>query len=104
MDKMIVVVFDTETKAYQGSRALAELHREGSLAVYSAAVIAKDAAGRVSTRQGTDQGPVATALGMATGALIGALGGPAGCAPGPATGPGGGAVGGYVKELDRPGV
>jgi len=100
MDKMIVVVFDTETKAYEGSRALADLHREGSLAVYSAAVIAKDGGGRVSTRQGADQGPMATALGMATGALIGALGGPAGLAAGTATG----AVGGSMVDLANAGV
>ncbi len=30
MDKMIVVVFDTEPKAYEASRALADLHREGN--------------------------------------------------------------------------
>ena len=100
MDKMIVVVFDTEPKAYEGSRALADLHREGSLAVYSAAVIAKDASGRVSTRQGADQGPVATALGMATGALIGALGGPAGLAAGTAAG----AVGGSLVDFANAGV
>jgi len=100
MDKMIVVVFDTEPKAYEASRALADLHREGSLAVYSAAVIAKDANGRVTTRQGADQGPVATALGMATGALIGALGGPAGLAAGATVG----AVGGSMVDFANAGV
>jgi hypothetical protein len=34
MDKMTVAVFDTEEKAYEGLRALAELHREGSLTAY----------------------------------------------------------------------
>jgi uncharacterized membrane protein len=97
---MIVVVFDTEPKAYEASRALADLHREGSLAVYSAAVIAKDANGRVTTRQGADQGPVATALGMATGALIGALGGPAGLAAGATVG----AVGGSMVDFANAGV
>src|SRR5215470_7411806 len=100
MDKMIVVVFDAETRAYEASRALADLHREGSLAVYSAVVIAKDAGGRVSTKQGIDQGPVATALGMATGALIGALGGPAGLAAGTAAG----AVGGSMVDFANAGV
>jgi len=100
MDKMIVVVFDAETRAYEASRALADLHREGSLAVYSAVVIAKEAGGRISTRQGADQGPVATALGMATGALIGALGGPAGLAAGTAAG----AVGGSMVDFANAGV
>jgi uncharacterized membrane protein len=100
MDKMIVVVFDTEPEAYEASRALADLHREGSLAVYSAAVIAKGVDGRVTTRQGADQGPVATALGMATGALIGALGGPAGLAAGATVG----AVGGSMVDFANAGV
>ncbi|WP_262298277.1 DUF1269 domain-containing protein [Microvirga sesbaniae] len=100
MDKMIMVVFDNETKAYEASRALADLHREGSLAVYSAAVIVKDAGGQVSVRQVGDQGPLGTAMGMATGALIGALGGPVGLAAGAAVG----AVGGSFVDLVNLGI
>ncbi|WP_262266102.1 DUF1269 domain-containing protein [Microvirga yunnanensis] len=100
MDKMIMVVFDNETKAYDASRALADLHREGSLAVYSGAVIVKDASGKISVRQAGDQGPLGTALGMATGALIGALGGPVGLAAGAAVG----AVGGSIVDLVNLGV
>lgn len=100
MDKMIMVVFDTEAKAYEASRALADLHREGSLAVYSGAVIAKDADGRVSVRKAGDQEPLGTGLGMATGALIGALGGPVGIAAGAAIG----AVGGSIVDLVNLGV
>ena len=36
MDKMIVVVFDSEPKAYEAFRVLGDLHREGSLTVHSA--------------------------------------------------------------------
>ena len=100
MDKMIMVVFDNEAKAYEGSHALGDLHREGSLTVYSGAVIAKDAGGQVSVRQAGDQGPLGTGLGMATGALIGALGGPAGLAAGAAVG----AVGGSIVDLVNLGV
>ena len=75
MDKMVVVVFDTEAKAYEGVRALSDLHREGSLTVYSDAVIAKDTNGTVALRQSASIGPVGTLLGGATGALIGLLGG-----------------------------
>lgn len=82
MDKMVVVVFETEAKAYEGLRALSDLHREGSLTVYSDAVIAKDASGRVVLRQSASIGPVGTLLGGATGTLIGLLGGPAGAAAG----------------------
>ncbi len=77
MDKMIVVVFDSEPKAHEAFRVLGDLHREGGLTVYSGAVIAKDAGGEVSVRRAADEGPLGTALGMTTGALIGALGGPA---------------------------
>ena len=100
MDKMIMIVFDTEAKAYEASRALGDLHREGSLAVYSCAVIVKDAGGQVSVRQADDQGPLGTGLGMATGALIGALGGPVGLAAGAAIG----AVGGSIVDLVHLGV
>lgn len=100
MDKMIVAVFDSEAKAYEASRTLADLHREGSLSVYSGAVIAKYAGGRVSVRQAADQGPVGTALGMATGALIGVLGGPAGLAIGASIG----ALGGSMVDFTNIGV
>jgi uncharacterized membrane protein len=40
---MIVVVFESEREAYEGTRVLKELHAEGSLTLYGQAVIAKDA-------------------------------------------------------------
>ena len=86
MDKMLVVVFKDESRAYEGTNALRELHAEGSITLYAAAVIAKDAQGKVTVKQAADQGPAGTALGFATGGLIGMLGGPAGVALGAATG------------------
>ena len=86
MSKMLVVVFDDETKAYEGSRALAELHREGSISAYSGAIVARDKDGRVSVKEEVDEGPIGTALGMMTGALIGVFGGPPGVAVGAALG------------------
>src|SRR5262245_4267052 len=86
MDKMLVVVFTDESKAYQASKALRELHAEGSVTLYAEAVIAKDVQGVVTTKQAADQGPLGTALGFATGGLIGLLAGPAGLALGTATG------------------
>jgi hypothetical protein len=41
MDKMLVAVFDSETKAYEGSRILRELDEEGSLTLYAVAVTRK---------------------------------------------------------------
>jgi uncharacterized membrane protein len=86
MNKMIVTVFNEESSAYEGLKALRELHIEGSLTLYAAAVIAKDANGKVSVKQADDQGPFGTAFGLATGSLIGLLGGPIGVAIGAATG------------------
>jgi uncharacterized membrane protein len=100
MDKMIVVIFDTENKAYEALRALSDLHDEGSLAVFAGSVIAKDTGGKVSIKQTADQGPVNAALGMATGALIGALAGPAGVAAGAVTG----ALGGSMFDFANLGV
>jgi uncharacterized membrane protein len=100
MDKMIVTVFDTEAKAYEGLRALGELHREGSLTVYADAVVAKDANGTVALRQSGSIGPVDTLLGGATGTLIGLLGGPAGAAAGMLVG----SVGGSALDIANLGV
>lgn len=82
MDKMIVVVFDNEKSAYEGERALRELHDEGSITLYADAVITKDSQDTVSVMKSADQGPMGTALGLTTGSLIGLLGGPVGVAIG----------------------
>lgn len=100
MEKMLVVVFDDVTQAYEGTRALQELHAEGSISVYAAAVIAKDADGKVTVKQEADEGPIGTVLGMATGALVGVLGGPAGVIAGAALG----TTIGAVADLTNAGV
>ena len=82
MDRMLVVVFDTESKAYEGKRALIPLDNEGSISVYASAVIAKNADGATTVRQGDDQGPLGTLVGTSLGSLIGLLGGPVGLAIG----------------------
>ena len=100
MDKMIVVVFDSESKAYEGSKALKELHDEGSITLYASAVIAKDAGGKVSVKEAADEGPIGTAVGLATGSLIGLLGGPVGVAIGAYVG----SFGGMLYDLATVGV
>ncbi len=100
MDKMLVVVFDSEIKAYEGARALQELESEGSLNLYAKAVIARDAAGKVAVKQQGDMGPVGTAVGMLTGSLIGLIGGPVGFV----LGAGAGTFGGLVYDLVHLGV
>ncbi len=100
MSKFVVVVFDEESKAYDGSRALNELHNEGSLSLYGVGVIAKDQEGKVEIKQAQDEGPIGTALGMLTGGLIGAIAGPAGMLIGAA----GGSILGSISDLNNVGV
>jgi uncharacterized membrane protein len=75
---MLVVVFDTEDKAYKGRKALLQLDDEGSIAVFAHAVIAKNADGTTTVKQGNNPGPLGTLVGTSLGSLIGLLGGPAG--------------------------
>src|SRR5260370_1736475 len=82
MDRMLAVVFDDEKAAYEGSRALQQLDGDGSIAVYAAAVVAKNRDGTAVVKQGDDSGPWGTLAGTAVGSLIGLLGGPVGMAVG----------------------
>lgn len=77
MSKFVVTTFSTEANAYEGSRALKELHAVGELSLYGLAVIAKDADGKLSVREAADDLP-GTVVGSLVGALVGVLGGPAG--------------------------
>jgi uncharacterized membrane protein len=86
MERMLVVVFDNEKKAYEGGSALTQLEREGHLTIYGRAVIVKHADGSVSIKQVDDEGPLGTLAGTAVGGLIGLLGGPVGAAIGAGSG------------------
>ncbi len=86
MNKVTVVVFDDEKRAYEGSRAIRDLHREGSFTLYADAVIAKDASGKVSVRRAPDEDATGTLSGLLLGSLAGLLGGPVGLAVGAGTG------------------
>ncbi len=100
MEKMLVVVFDNETKAYEGSRALNQLDFDGSITIHAKAVVSKNSDGTVSVKQGEDDFPVRTVGGTAIGSLIGLLGGPAGLAVGALTG----AMAGSIGDLYVAGV
>ena len=92
MDTMLVAVFDSERQAYEGYRALKDLHAEGSITLYAEVMIAKDAQGRLTIKEAADPGPLGTAVGVVAGALVGLLGGPVGVAVGAAAGMLGGAT------------
>jgi uncharacterized membrane protein len=100
MDKMIVTVFNDERSAYEGARALRELHEEGSLTLYASTVIFKDANSVITVKQAADEGPFGTFAGLATGSLIGLLGGPVGVAVGAVAG----TLSGSLFDLVRVGV
>jgi uncharacterized membrane protein len=97
MERMLVVVFDNENKAYEGKKALLQLDGEGSISVYGYSVLAKGADGTVTQKQGDDVGPMGTLLGTSLGSLIGLIGGPAGMAAGAL----GGMLGGATADLDN---
>src|SRR5258707_13519439 len=97
MDRMLVVVFDNETKAYEGKEALLRLDGEGSISVYAYAVLAKHADGSATVKQGDDSGPINTLVGTSLGSLIGLLGGPAGLAVGASLG----FAAGGAADLDK---
>jgi len=97
MDRMLVVVFDTEPKAYEGKKALNQLEDEGSIVVYAYAVVGRNADGTTTVKQSDDPGPLGTLLGTSLGSLIGLLGGPAGLAIGATVG----LVAGGAVDLDN---
>jgi uncharacterized membrane protein len=82
MNKFVVLTFPDETKASAGTRALRELHREGSLTLYGMAVVAKDANGSLAVRERATMGPIGTLVGALVGGSFGLLGGPVGAAIG----------------------
>jgi uncharacterized membrane protein len=86
MDRMLVVVFGTEKKAYEGQKALLQLDDEGNIVVYAYAVVAKNADGTATVRQSDDPGPLGSLVGTSLGSLIGILGGPVGLAVGASVG------------------
>ncbi len=100
MDKILVVIFDDENKAYEGSKTLQDLHNEGSITLYAKAVIAKDASGQMSVKQADDEGPIGTGVGLLTGSLLGLLGGPVGVALGAYAG----MFGGMIYDLANLGI
>ena len=96
MNRMLVVVFDTEGKAYEGKKALWSLDAEGSISVYAASVVGRNPDGSFEVKQ-EDPGLLGTLVGTPVGALIGLIGGPTGAAIGAAAGL---AVGGFA-DLDN---
>jgi uncharacterized membrane protein len=100
MNTVIYVGFDTEARAYEGGRALRDMHQEGTLTLYTQAIVVKEPDGTVALRQTPEAEPLATVGGMLTGGLIGLLGGPIGAALGMGTG----TLIGAAFDLTREGI
>ena len=86
MEKMLVAVFDNETKAFEGLSALKDLDKNGDITLYANAVVSMDANGKINVQQTTDASGLGTATGLFMGSLLGLLGGPIGLAVGATTG------------------
>ena len=100
MERMLVIVFDDEAKAYEGTHALKQLDAEGSISIHAAAVIKKNADGTVTLKEEEEDFPIRTVAGTAIGALIGLLEGPVGLAFGAAAG----TLAGSLDDLHVAGV
>jgi uncharacterized membrane protein len=100
MSKFVVVVFPSIVKAYDGMQALKDLHSEGSLTLYSTAVIERTRGGGVAVKEKQTDGPVGIAVGALIGGLIGLFASPVGAA----IGLGSGASLGALRDLFMLGV
>jgi len=97
VDRMLVVVFDAESKAFEAKKALLELDSEDVIAVYAQAVVARNSEGCATVRESDDPRPVDTLAGTSLGGLIGLFGGPVGLALGAAAG----LVVGAIMDVDH---
>ncbi len=86
MNRIIVSVFETEEKAFNGQTALKDLHQNGDISLYATAVINKNEGGKVEMKSLSEKGPLGTRVGMISGAFVGLLGGPIGMALGASVG------------------
>lgn len=100
MEKMVVVVFDTEPQASDGMLALKQLDKEGAISIHAGQVIKKNRNGTVELLERKDEFPIGTTGGTAIGSLIGLLGGPIGVSTGAMFG----ALFGSFRDFYRSGV
>lgn len=45
MNKFIVVIFPSESQAYEGAKVIRDLHNEGSLFIYGMTIVTRGAGG-----------------------------------------------------------
>lgn len=97
MSNLVVITFDDAEQAGEVRKALKEMERRGALSLDDAAVIAKDAEGKIHTKDEVDSGVGAGAVGGSLlGLLVGGLVFPIG---GLLLGAAGGAIVGKMLDL-----
>jgi len=82
MERILVVVFDSEQKAHEASRILHGLEDEGVIRVYADAVVTRDSSDAITAISTHGPMPEGAMGATAVGGLIGMLAGPAGLAAG----------------------
>jgi uncharacterized membrane protein len=86
-DKVVVVAFAEDAKAYEALATVKQLDRDGRIELVEGVVVTRDPDGRVHIKdEAGDDNLVGTASGGLIGLLIGILGGPLGVLLGGATG------------------
>jgi uncharacterized membrane protein len=78
MDTMLAVVFDDETKAHEGEKALLHLGADGTIGIYGYAVVTKRADGTRTIKQDDTPRPLATLAPTALAEFVSRLGEPTG--------------------------
>ncbi len=99
MHCVIVVVFDSELKAYEGRRILLEMDDKREIRVHADAVLLKGADGNTTVKT-QDAWPRATLIGTAIGSLVGIRGGPVGVLMGATAG----IAAGGIADLQKVGI
>ncbi len=97
MNRVVVVVFNERSQAFDGLDALKNLDREDALALHEYAIIQKQPDGTFAVSDNNNKEGLRTLLGTSLGALIGLPGGP----PAVALGAVAGTVAGAAAETDN---
>lgn len=86
MNRILVGVFDNESKAIEASNTLLRLAEEETICVYAYAMVTKNADGTTTVKEENDDIGFGMMTGTVLGSLIGILGGPVGSAVGAVVG------------------
>jgi uncharacterized membrane protein len=102
MERMLVVTFNDESKAYEAADILESLNEEGAIGLTGEWVLMRQQDGEISVVKTDDTLPEGTMGGTVVGGLLGLFGGPVGLAIGAATGAAAGATADMARaRLDQ---